>query len=178
MAFAGPRRAIRNGAGGGYAGRLTVHKSMDRLLPHHDRQPRNRPELRQRFAADGCVQCIATLATERPNEIEDLTGLQAIAMQLQQTTRRRSAVDIGRRRFCLRGQHDGYSRRAARQGEQESSLLGAGISTRGGTLDGPEARAIHEIGEEPVDVNWSGYYHQLRAEGVIIVEESGNDARG
>lgn len=46
-----------------------------------------------------------------------------------------------------------------------------------GRLDGPEARAIHEIGEEPVDVNWSGYYHQLRAEGVIIVEESGNDAR-
>lgn len=46
-----------------------------------------------------------------------------------------------------------------------------------GRLDGPEARAIHEIGEEPVDVNWSGYYHQLRAEGVIIVE-FGNDARG
>ena len=99
-------------------------------------------------------------------------------MQLQQPQDDGSAVDIGSPSIP-RGQHDGYSRRAACQGEQESSLLGAGISTgKGGTLDGPEARAIHEIGEEPVEVNWSGYYHQLRAEGVIIVEESGNDARG
>jgi hypothetical protein len=46
-----------------------------------------------------------------------------------------------------------------------------------GRMDGPEARALHEIGEEPIAVNWSGYYHQLRAEGVIIVEEPVN-ARG
>jgi len=31
-------------------------------------------------------------------------------------------------------------------------------------------RAI-EISEEPMRINWSGYYHQIRAEGAILVVE-------
>jgi hypothetical protein len=31
-------------------------------------------------------------------------------------------------------------------------------------------RAI-EITEEPMRINWGGYYHQLRAEGAILVVE-------
>ena len=88
-----------------------------------------------------------TLAAERPNEIEDLTGLQTIAMQLQQPQDDGARWTLGRRRFCLREGNMMDIQDGQRVRVKESSLLGAGISTRAGRLTAPEARAIHEIGE-------------------------------
>ena len=82
--------------GGGYAGALGLSTS-----PWTDfcRIAIGSHETAQSFGNDlrlmDVLNVSVTLATERPNEIEDLTGLQAIAMQLQQPQDDGSAVDIG-----------------------------------------------------------------------------------
>ena len=173
MAFAGLCRGYtRTVPGGGYAeGAWTIHKSMDRLLPHHDRQH----ETAQNFGNDlrlmDVLNVSVTLATERPERNRGFDRLQAIAMQLQQTTRRRErgghwSLPILFGEGNMMDIQDGQRVKVSK-----NPACSAPVYRQGGTLGriSRPARSMRSA-RNRVDVNWSGYYHQLRAEGVIIVE--------